>query len=242
MEVSMASIPMATPKLNADRAFFSGMALLLLLLAFAGFAQSYFLAHWYGTKALTPILHLHGLVTTAWILFFLAQTTFVATKRVEVHRRIGMVGLILAGAVPATSLATAMTTLGQGRLNKSMPVETFLIFPIGLSLMFLLLVGLAAYNVREPQVHKRLMLMATIAAIATPVARLKLPILPAGPIGGNLGIIPLIGMLGLYDKMALGRLHPATLWSGAFVILMLPGRLLFARTEFWHNFIHWLGA
>jgi hypothetical protein len=240
----MATVAIHRPviALNADRRFFTGMAVLLLLLSAAGFARSYYLAHWYGTKELTPLLQLHGAVMTLWILLFLAQTSLVATNRTDVHRRLGMIGLMLAGGVVATSLAAAFVTLGEGRLNKAIPAHVFLVFPIGLALMFLLLVGLAAYFYRDSPTHKRLMLLATIAATATPIARLGIPFLPKGAIGGNLALIPLVIMLGAHDISSLRRIHPATLWGGGFVIAMLPARLLFAQTEAWQGFARWLGA
>ena len=227
---------------NADRRFFTGMAITLLILSVAGFARSYYLSHWFGTKTLTPLLQLHGAVMTLWILLFLTQTSLVATNRTDAHRRLGMIGLMLAGGVVATSLASAFVTLGEGRLNKAVPAHVFLIFPIGLGLMFALLVGSAAYFYRNSATHKRLMLLATIAATATPIARLGLPFLPRGAIGGNLALIPLILTLGAHDLSSLKRLHPATCWGGGFIIAMLPARLLFAQTDAWQAFVRWLGA
>ena len=240
----MATIALHSPNAaaNADRRFFTGMAIILLIVSAAGFARSYYLAHWLGTKTLTPLLQLHGAVMTLWILLFLTQTSLVASNRTDVHRRLGMIGLILAGGVVATSLASAFVTLGEGRLNKAVPANIFLVFPIGLALMFALLVGSAAYFYRDSATHKRLMLIATIAATATPLARLGLPFLPRGAIGGNLALMPLILMLGAHDVASLKRLHPATYWGGGFVIAMLPARLLFAQTDAWQAFVRWLGA
>lgn len=158
------------------------------------------------------------------------------------HRRLGLVGLLLAGAVGATSLATVMSTLGGGRLDKSVPVETFLVFPIGLALMFWLLVGCAAYWVRDAVTHKRLMLLATLAAMATPIARLRLPFLPPAALGGNIAVIGLILPLVLHDLASFRRVQTATIWGGGFIAVMLPVRLMIAHTEVWRGFVGWLGA
>lgn len=238
----MATLAMAAPVARRERNFFVGMAAFFVVVSVAGFWRSYYLSTWFGTKTLTPIMHLHGLVMTAWVLFFLLQTTLVRSGRVDLHRRVGMVGVLLAGAVGATALATAMVTLGAGRLDKSVPAHVFLVFPIGLSLMFLLLVGCAAYWVRYPQTHKRLMLLATLSAMATPIARLGLPFLPRGALGGNLAVIALILPLVLHDLGSFKRVQPATLWGGGFIAIMLPVRLLIAHTEAWKGFVGWLGA
>jgi hypothetical protein len=238
----MATMALDGSAVRPERNFFVGMALLCLVISAAGFSRTFYLSPWYGTKVLTPIMQLHGVVMTAWVLFFLWQTALARTARVDLHRRWGMVGLLLAGAVGATSLAAVMATLGAGRLDHSVPVAVFLVFPVGLSLMFWLLIGCAAYWVRDPQTHKRLMLLGTLAAMATPIARLRLPFLPPAALGGNLAVIGLIAPLVLHDVTSLKRIHPATLWGGGFIAAMLPLRLLIARTAPWHAFVAWLGA
>lgn len=238
----MATLALRASAVRPERTFFTGMAILCLVISGAGFWRTYYLSAWYGAKVLIPMVQLHGVVMTAWMLFFLLQTTLVRTARVDLHRRWGMVGLMLAGAVGATGLATAMTTLGAGRLDHSVPVSVFLVFPIGLSLMFWLLIGCAAYWVRDLQTHKRLMLLGTLAAMATPIARMRLPFLPPAALGGNLAVIALIGPLVVHDLMLLKRIHPATLWGGGFIAAMLPLRLLLAQTAPWKAFVAWLGA
>ena len=44
----------------------------------------------------------------------------------------------------------------------------------------------------------------------------------------------------VYDTIANRRLHPAFLWSGAFVIAMQPIQIFFARTSAWMTFAQWL--
>lgn len=238
----MATLAPEIAYIRRDRNFFIGMALLFVAISVAGFWRSFYLSPWFGTKPLSPMMYLHGAVMTAWVLFFLLQTTLVRNARVDLHRRLGMVGLLLAGAVGATSLATAMTTLGAGRLDLSVPVQVFLIYPIGLSVMFWLLVGCAAYWVSDAQTHKRLMLLATLAAMATPIARLRLPFLPPAALGGNIAVIVLILPLVLHDLASFRRVQAATLWGGGFIVAMLPIRLLIAHTAMWSGFVHWLGA
>jgi hypothetical protein len=44
-----------------------GMAIAGLVTVFIGFAPTYYLKSHYGAPPLTPLVHLHGLVFTAWI-------------------------------------------------------------------------------------------------------------------------------------------------------------------------------
>ena len=83
---------------NSDRAFFTAMALMSALAVFAGFAPSYFLR----SDALPPLTWLyraHGLLFTAWICLFIAQTALVAGHRTDIHRKLGVAGGAVAGLV-----------------------------------------------------------------------------------------------------------------------------------------------
>jgi hypothetical protein len=73
----------------AERLFFIASAAVISALCFAGFARSYYLRAWLGKRALAPILHLHGLVMTAWIGLFAIQIMLVAKHRTRLrHRRL----------------------------------------------------------------------------------------------------------------------------------------------------------
>src|SRR5690606_6343866 len=71
-----------------ERAFFSSMAGLMALIAFAGFAPSYYLkAHFGAPPALTPLLHWHGAAFTLWMVLLITQTSLIASGRVGAVRR-----------------------------------------------------------------------------------------------------------------------------------------------------------
>jgi hypothetical protein len=68
------------------------MALASALTVFTGFARTYYLRSVFDGPAVpTPLVHLHGAVFTAWILVFVAQTSLVAARRTDLHRRLGVV-------------------------------------------------------------------------------------------------------------------------------------------------------
>ena len=61
--------PVATglPGRRFDHFFFSGMALLMLVTVFVGFAPSYYLAGLFRAPLPSPIIHLHGALFSCWI-------------------------------------------------------------------------------------------------------------------------------------------------------------------------------
>src|SRR5688572_13526918 len=72
-----------------DRPFYTGMAIAAAVVVFAGFAPTYFLRASYQTTPLPTYLQVHGFLFTTWIALFIAQTSLVAARRTNVHRRLG---------------------------------------------------------------------------------------------------------------------------------------------------------
>src|SRR5262245_40225988 len=81
-----------------DRIFYTGVSLAFLVTAFVGFAPTYFLKAAFHTPVLPPLLHVHGLVCTAWLVLLFAQTGLVAARQVRLHMKLGMAGALVAAA------------------------------------------------------------------------------------------------------------------------------------------------
>ena len=226
-----------------ERLFYTGMAVAFLFIVFAGFARSYYLKPYFGMPPpLTPLLHLHGLIFSSWIVLLLAQTTLVATKRTAVHRRLGWVGaglavlMILVGSTTAVVRAKA----GAAPPGAASPLA-FLTIPLGDMLVFALLVGAAFYYRRRLDVHKRLMLVATITVLPAAVARLPFDFIQqVGPLA-FFGLPDLfILVILIYDLFTRGRPHRATVWGGLLLIVSHPLRLVVGNTQAWLSFATWL--
>src|ERR1700719_4551859 len=84
------------PGRKYDHVFFSGMAVLLLGSVFVGFAPSYYLAGMFHAPLPSLIVHLHGAAFSCWILLLVTQTSLVSAGRVDIHRRLGIAGFLLA--------------------------------------------------------------------------------------------------------------------------------------------------
>src|SRR5687768_18330417 len=81
---------------RSERGFYTGMAVAFVITVFAGFARTYYLRPYFGAPALTPLLHLHGVIFTSWLALLLVQTTLVAANRTRIHRRLGVAGAVIA--------------------------------------------------------------------------------------------------------------------------------------------------
>src|SRR6267142_954452 len=105
------SVPVAPatrlPGRRFDDVFFSGMAVLMLATVFVGFAHTYYLAGMFRAPLPSLIIHVHGAVFSCWMLLLLTQTTLVSAGRVDIHRRLGIAGFILACAMVVVGVLAA---------------------------------------------------------------------------------------------------------------------------------------
>jgi hypothetical protein len=217
------------------------MAIAIAITVFAGFSRTYFLKAYYGTPQLSVLLHLHGLVFTIWVLFFLAQTTLVAAGKTYIHRRMGVAGAVLAAIVVVLGTTTAILRVKGG----AAPIPgvsglSFLAIPLFDMLVFAILVGAALYFRRRLEAHKRLMTLGMIGLTSAPIARLHFPVLPPGP-PTFFGLTDLfIVVMLLYDLVTRRRIHPATIWGGLLIVASQPLRLMISGTPAWLGFASWL--
>lgn len=221
-----------------DRVFYTGMACLLLAIVFAGFAPTYFLKGYFGTPPLSPLVHLHGALYTAWTALFLMQALLVAGRRTDIHRRTGALGALLALAMLPVGVLTAVRAAANGLAPPGIDPLVFLVIPLAAVVVFAILVGAAILARGTPEMHKRLMLLATISLMTPAIARL-------GFVGSKpllaLGLTDLLIVVAIaYDLALRRRLHPAYLWGGLFVVLSGPARFLIGKTDAWRSFAQWL--
>lgn len=234
----------ATPAITRrrrERWFYISMSIAAVITVFAGFSRTYYLRPYFTTAPLMPLLHLHGLVFTSWLALFLVQTTLVAAHRTDIHRRLGILGGVIAGLMIVIGPTTAVIRASQG----ATPVPgisplSFLVVPLGDMFVFTILVGAGFYFRRRPDVHKRLMLLATISILAAAIARLPFAIMQAGPPAFfGLTDVFVVGCL-LYDLITLKRIHRATALGALLIIASQPLRLMLGGTHAWLAFAGWL--
>jgi hypothetical protein len=205
---------------GSDRRFYRWAAAALVLIVFVGFARSFYLRAEFGRQALPLSLHLHGVVLTWWFMLFFVQTYLVAARRVDLHRRLGVFGVVLAALVCVVGTYTLLQKAAQYSLPGSLLFFELLIGFDGLHL--LVFAGLVAFAVvlrRQPEFHKRLMLLATIDLLPPAIGRITLIFTRRG----NFVIVLVTMVAGVLavvvaDTYRHRRLHPAFLWGGSVVL------------------------
>lgn len=236
-----------SPALAARRyehIFFSGMAFLLLATVFVGFAPTYYLAGIVPTpepgRVTLPsaIVRVHAMVSTIWMLLFAAQVSLVAAQRVHLHRRLGVLGFLVACAMFVSGFLAGTDTLAR---NVPPGLSEFLyIVNVSMTAVFAVLMAFAFRWRNTPPAHKRLILIANIALVFAPLIRFPSAFLYlnifAATRASYLFLLPVI----LYDLWSTRRIHPATLWSSAFLVFVYEVRLVVAETASWRAFAAWM--
>jgi len=209
---------------------------------FAGFARTLYLRSISGAAPLSTLLLVHGIVMTTWFVVFGVQVWLVATRRIRLHRRLGMFGLVLAACVVYVGFAAAIDA-GRRGVGSAFGVTPLMFMAIPLFDMpvFALLVGVAAWQRRRPDIHKRLMLLATLGMLTPAIARIPLPLIQNGgpPVFFGLAIGIVLACIAA-DTLWNRRLHPACGWGGALIVAMLPLRVFIAETQVWARVASWL--
>ena len=237
--------PLARPGNRAqrtERLFFSSIAVALLIVVVVGFAPTYFLRSSFGSPALTPSLHVHGLLFTTWMVLLLIQTSLIAASKTAWHRRLGVAGAVLGALMMVVGAYVAITRARTGLATPPPPGLTpavVLTLPLATLVVFPALFGAALWFRRRTDVHKRLVIIATLELVTAAVARWPV-IATLGPVA-FFGITDLfVVALAAYDVKSRGRIHPATLWGGLFLLAWQPLRIAIGFTAPWQTFVDWL--
>jgi len=121
---------------NAARAIRSGKALRSCFLLWHGLADagdrfcwvcSQLLHRWNVAPPLpSPVVHVHAIVFSLWILVLIAQTGLATAGQVRIHRRFGIAGFILALLLPVVGLWAATEMLAR-RMPGPDPLGVYLV-------------------------------------------------------------------------------------------------------------------
>ena len=216
-----------------ENLFFSGMAVAILVSVFVGFAKSYYLAGVFKAPLPNLLVHIHGAVFSSWILLLIVQTSLVAVGRVDVHRRLGLLGFGLACLVVILGVLVATENLIRNYKPGDDGVEFRAFYAVALSdmLLFSTLIYFAFRNRFNPAAHKRLILIATVAILDAAFDRWPIPVAwwddRVTPL---LCIYPLVLLLMCYDWWSTGKIQRVTLWASLFLVVVQQGRDLIGHT------------
>lgn len=215
--------------------FYVAASVTVVLVVFVGFARTYYLKGYFHPAPLPALGHVHGLILSGWIVLFLVQAVLVALRRIDLHRQVGLRGAVLAGLVvwlgATIAIASARANFAAGNAG----ALAFLATPLADMLVFCVLAATGIYYRSRGDIHKRLMLLATISMLDAAFARWPLAIVTEGTrsfVAVDLFIVAAL----IHDAVTRRRLHPANIWGGLLIVVSQPMRLAIASTGTWLAF------
>jgi len=213
--------------------FYVYMAVLMTAIVLGGFWPSYYGPLLRGAASRPWVLHVHGAIFMGWMVLLMTQVALVVTGRTAAHRKLGrfgigygvlvfVMGLVVSFAAPLLHLAAGEWPMDQA--------AGFLIIPLGDMVLFGGFFGAAIVYRRKPEIHKRLIVLATVALLFAAIGRLSF-VLGRGPIALLAWLSPLLVAMG-YDGVVSRRVH-RTYVIGLVLLLIGFTRVLFTESEWW---------
>jgi hypothetical protein len=228
----------ASPAASRRRRFYVGMGIVAILVVLIGFSDS-ITGGVTGRRSLTPLVHIHAAIFLSWLILFVVQSSLVSAGRTALHRRLGTASVVLGVAMLWVGFETAVAGARRGYPGNGDPLG-FMIHPLGDLLSFAILFGAGFWYRRRPEVHKRLMLLATVGAMMNaPLSHVhgRLPeAMKANPLSFLLPMVLLLGASAVYDRLSRGRIHPVSLWGA--ILLFAWGNvreMVIGPSRAWHQ-------
>jgi hypothetical protein len=226
----------------ATHRFYIGISLLVGLIVAMGFWPTYFGPLAAGTADAPPVIHFHAAVFSGWIALFGAQVLFAATGQLALHRKLGAVGIWYGVVIIVVGVVTAFSQFADrveaGRVEEA---QARLLAPLTDMIVFPIFFGAAVFYRRRPEIHKRLMLVATTTLLVAAALRMSFlgDPLPR-PMRLFIWFSPIL--LGIaYDLISRRLVHPVyVIGLAALYLLSMRGALV--ETDEWLAFSGWLAT
>lgn len=231
---------MALPGRRFDHRFFSGTAWLMLASVIVGFGPSYYFAGVFNAPLPSRIIHIHGAVFSCWILLLVAQNSLAWAGRVDIHRKLGLAGFLLACLMVIVGPMAATDRLVRASAPAHFDPYFFYIIPMTDMVIFATLILFAFRARRDPSAHKRLIYIATVGLLTAAIARWPWNwVHRNAPHAAIFSCVFLVILAG-YDLWSMRKIHRATLWASAFLIFVQQIRLPIGKSAAWHAFAAWV--
>ena len=199
--------------------YYRNMGILLVVLVLAGFGFTA-IGREISPLDLPLLFHIHAFAYLAWFVLYIVQTSLIAKRNHNTHRRLGYLSLLVIPAMLVTGFMMSMTSYDRGISPiPDTTIQQFMVFPLmdlfGLVLFF----TIAFLNRHIALTHKHAMLLMSIAIMDPAVARLSFAL--GFPPAALLMHIGLVIMVIAYDRKTYQKVHWVT-WLGLVYVIIRP--------------------
>ncbi|HEV8408724.1 MAG TPA: hypothetical protein VGQ34_12405 [Sphingomicrobium sp.] len=197
---------------------------------------------------LPPILHLHALLMGSLLLLLLAQTILMARGKRGRHQRLGRAMFVLAPAIFLVWLILVPTIYQQYWHAAHVPGASILVrklsgalddiflgqLRVGVLFPLFVFVGLSARR-SDPEMHKRMMILAIATILSPAIARMRwLPRPLPGLMSFDLYMLLIVSPMLLWDVIRTRTVpRPYLVWIGCYAVVSIPVYAL-TGSAWWH--------
>ena len=228
----------------SDRGLFVVAAVMFPLLVLAGYFRSYYFRPFFENPPFAnSLVHIHAVVMSAWVLYFVAQVALVRTKNLKLHMTVGFAGIALAAIVIVVGMITAWDShIVRGTAPGGIDPHAFFLVPTLDMIFFVLFFGGAIYYRKKPAQHKTLMLMTAINF--SPAAIARIPILPPEMMIIQWIALPIILGAACFAYYTWKQRKFNWVFAVALLLFSVSGplRLYVAFTRPWLDFVAWIAS
>lgn len=220
-----------------DARVYLPIAAIALAIAISGFWPTYFGPLLAGSLQAIPMIHVHAAVFVGWLVLVGLQAWLAATGRIRLHRQVGEYGMYCGLLVIVVAIATAFVVFDQridaGKVEEA---QNRLFVPLTDIMVFVPFFAAAWIWKNRPELHKRLIIVATTVLLIAAVHRITF----LGPRPRPPALLLAIWLAPIYIAMAYDwlrtrKVHPVYVLGIAAVLFLKFGRLGMARSETWRD-------
>lgn len=236
----MATMVSQPAKARSDDFYFTGMSVVILGTVLLGFARTYYLAGALHAPLPSMTIHIHAVVFSSWIALLLAQTSLVTAGRVGWHKKVGILGAILAFLMVVLGIAAAIDTQKRHTVVPGLAPPVILAIQFAELAIFAFFVTKGIGARRDGQAHKRLMLLSTITLMGPAISRWPFAFLHRFPLAIGFIMDALLLSLIAFDYLTYRKIHRVTIWGSLLIFVMVPCASALSHVPLWHHFTAWL--
>jgi len=156
-----------------DRYFYLFASLLIAAIVAWGFSHTVNQSLFHASPPRPLLLWFHGAAFSSWVMFYIFQSALVRTRNVKLHRLAGWFGAGLAGGMVVLGFVIAVVMARFDWYTLHEPgTDVFLSVPFGDMLEFGPLVALAILWRKKPELHRRLLFIATCCLLDAAFGRI----------------------------------------------------------------------
>ncbi len=216
--------------------WFSGLVALVVVYGFSHTVGKNLLR---AAIARPLVLWVHAFVFFGWVALFIVQTTLIRTRHVAWHRTLGVAGMVMGAMIPVIGVTTTLQMsrfdLDHGFFDAT-EAAAFLSIPFNDMIFFTGALAAGFWWRKRPEVHRRMMLLATCLLTAAAFARF--PFITIRALRWYAGVDTLLALAVAWDIRDTRRLQRAYAIS---LPLVVSGQvaamwLYLARPTWWVKF------